>query len=645
MKIELIEEPVSVVGDVTALSPDERIARQAMPVALVNMPFVTAHRPSIQVALLKPISESHGFPTETLHLNLEFAEQVGPELYERLCGHRGRILGDWLFSPAAFGPAAPDPDAEFLELLAEDLAEQGTEVGPLLAQLREIRDREVPRYIERLLELVDWGRFAVVGFTSTYEQNVASFALAGAIKRHWPHVTTLFGGANFDGEMGRELVRSIAAVDLAVSGEADLAFGQLLTVLSEGGDPSSVPGVLACRDGVVTSGGPTRPFDRLDALPVPDYQEYFERAERLGLLTKVGRRTIALPYESARGCWWGAKRHCTFCGLNGSTMAFRAKQPQRVIAELALLAKRHRTFAFAAVDNILEPTYLDDLFPPLAASRATYELFYEVKANLSPAQLRAMRAAGVRHIQPGIESLSSRVLGLMRKGTRASTNVNLLRWARHYDIFVSWNLLWGFPGESEEDYRRQADLMRTLVHLQPPGDQGRIWMERFSPLFTDRATFPAVRLEPDRSYRYVYPGDVDLEKVAYFFEYELEATLPDDAYQEIHKVLQAWRDAWADKPVPALRLWRSPGLIQIDDTRDSERPCTHTFEEPLARLYLACFNRPRKAADVVKEAGLDHPIEAVEAALDEFVRRQLMMRDGNLFLSLAIPASGAYGDL
>src|SRR3954465_271775 len=38
--------------------------------------------------------------------------------------------------------------------------------------------------------------------------------------------------------------------------------------------------------------------------------------------------------ETARGCWWGAKNHCTFCGLNGETMGFRAKSADRVMTEI-----------------------------------------------------------------------------------------------------------------------------------------------------------------------------------------------------------------------------------------------------------------------------------------------------------------------
>ena len=91
-------------------------------------------------------------------------------------------------------------------------------------------------------------------------------------------------------------------------------------------------------------------------------------------------------------------------------MEFRAKSPARVLGELAAQARRYRSFRFDAVDNIL-----DTGLPERAAAGARptagpdYEIFYEVKANLTrgPAEAASPRA-GVTQLQPGMESLSSR---------------------------------------------------------------------------------------------------------------------------------------------------------------------------------------------------------------------------------------------
>jgi ribosomal peptide maturation radical SAM protein 1 len=319
-------------------------------------------------------------------------------------------------------------------------------------------------------------------------------------------------------------------------------------------------------------------------------------------------------------------------------MSFRPKSPGRVLQELTGQARRYRSFRFEAVDNIMDMTYLATLFPALIQNETGYEIFYEVKANLRREQLKLMAQAGVTHIQPGIESLSSNVLRLMRKGVRAVQNVNLLRWAQYYDIHVDWNLLWGFPGETELDYTEQQAAIPQLVHLQPPSGATRVWLERFSPLFTERDTFRMRRLAPERSYKYIYPGHVDLERIAYFFDYELDDELPAGTYAGVRRAVADWSAAWESGRPPTLKYWSAPGFLQIYDERHEELQGTYTFEGTLADLYLACSNGPATAGAVRRSLGLHLPAEAVQEVFGEFSQRGLMFLDGPFALALAVPA-------
>lgn len=603
------------------------------------MPFMMADRPSIQLGLLKAIAAGHGYDVRTLHANLDFAHRIGVEHYRSLCERRGHMIGDWLFSVAAFGDAAPDPDGALLDDFAADLGNRCDAVGEGRELLLRTRHRDVPAYLDDLVRAFAWDEVRVVGFTCTFQQNAASFALARRLKREFPRLVTVFGGANFEDEMGIEYVRRVDCIDYAVIGEGDVAFPELLDALATGADPGAVPGVARRTAGTVSATPARPPYGDLDESPPPDYDEYFARAEALGLQPRVGHRTIRIPFESARGCWWGAKHHCTFCGLNGSSMRFRAKSPQRVAAELATQARRYRSFRFEAVDNIMDTAYLTGLFPELAASGTTYDIFYEVKANLSREQLKLLRQGGVTHLQPGLESLSTRVLGLMRKGVRAGQNVNVLRWGQYYGITISWNMLWGFPGESADDYREQAAVVPQLVHLRPPVGAGPVWLERFSPLFTQPDS--GVRVGgPEHGYRYVYPGSFDLGKVAYFFEYELADPLPDDAYAGVRQAIDDWKSAWQRATPPTLTYFSAPGFLQIYDGRHPGAEGTYTFEGDLAEIYLVCVDRPIGAGAVRERLDRRLSLEAVQEAFAGFAERGLMLLDGSNALALALP-SGA----
>jgi ribosomal peptide maturation radical SAM protein 1 len=375
----------------------------------------------------------------------------------------------------------------------------------------------------------------------------------------------------------------------------------------------------------------------MDSLPFPDYGEYFARRRRL--FPQDDDVDVVIPFESGRGCWWGVKHHCTFCGLNGTSMAWRAKSAPRVLEELTEQASRHQIRSFAAVDNIMDPRYLTELLPALSDSAAGFELFYEVKANLSREQLQALARGGVRYLQPGIESLSSAVLRLMDKGVRSSQNVNLLRWAQHFGIETAWNLLWGFPGETAEDYLAQSEVVPHLVHLRPPDSAGRVWLERFSPMFTDAERFPMRFCRPEASYRYVYPAEVDLDKAAYFFEYAFVEALPDSAYEPLRTAVARWCQAWAASTPPRLTYRPTSAGMEVEDTRRPGAERTISLSGEQAQIYLAISDRPTTATAVRNVLGLSQSPDWLEGLFSAWSADGLIFRDEDRVVALALPES------
>ena len=85
----------------------------------------------------------------------------------------------------------------------------------------------VPYFLDHCLATVPWSDYRVVGFTSTFEQNIASLALAKRIKQNYPKISIVFGGANWEAEMGHELHRKFPFVDYVCSGEAETSFPAL----------------------------------------------------------------------------------------------------------------------------------------------------------------------------------------------------------------------------------------------------------------------------------------------------------------------------------------------------------------------------------------------------------------------------------
>jgi len=592
------------------------------------MPFASLG-PSPQLGLLKAIGRAAGFSVTTFHLNLDLAQRIGIMEYETLTETRGVLLGDWLFSVAAFGTSAPDHDAYFLNEFASEIHPLLDEILKTPDWLKHIRDVVIPGYLEDLAETIPWSSFRVVGFTSTFQQNTASFALARYLKSRHPDLITVFGGANFDGDMGMAWLTAVPWVDYVVVGEGDFAFPQLLTAFSNNVEPADVPGVICLRNGAPTSLQPQPIVRDLDQLPYWDFDEFFERTKRC---FPDSKERGAIPFESSRGCWWGAKQHCTFCGLNGTTMTYRSKSPERVIEELRYYADRYSILRFEAVDNIVDHHYLRSFFPALLRRDYGFRFFYEIKANLTREDIRLLSAAGVESLQPGIESLSTHILQLMKKGITAINNVNTLRWARYYGIYMSWNILYGFPGEEKEDYKHQADLIRSLTHLQPPMVVSRIWIERFSPIFAS----PDIRhLRPVASYRYVYPPAVDLFKAAYFFDGEVENSVTDGILEPLVEEVEKWQNGWKNTEIPSFTYCNVPDGVLLEDCRMGKRELLLT--ELAAAIYVACSERPQTVRTLTGRLDVQYRTDKIHEILEELSRDGWMMRDGAHFLSLALP--------
>ncbi|MFC7588094.1 RiPP maturation radical SAM C-methyltransferase [Nonomuraea antimicrobica] len=280
-----------------------------------------------------------------------------------------------------------------------------------------------------------------------------------------------------------------------------------------------------------------RPLSPSDMV-MPDYDAYFDQWAPSRVANWAAP---VLVVEAARGCWWGEKHHCTFCGLNGSFMQFRSKSPATFFDEIVTLARRHQILDVCVVDNILDMSYLSSLVPSLIESGYDLRFHYEIKSNLRLDQLRLLAQAGIVTVQPGIESLSSHVLRLMDKGVSGCQNVRLLRDASTAGVVTSWNYLYGFPGETSQDYETVLAQIPALHHLMPPETVNRIAIERFSPYF-DRPELGFADLKPTAQNSLIYGlPEEELLDISYIFD-AAPRGIDENAADRLREVLDGWRD-------------------------------------------------------------------------------------------------------
>ena len=624
-------------------------------IALVNMPFCSARAPSLQLGLLKALLARSDIAADVFYFNLDFAAAIGPELYELVAGTPDPMLGEWLFTRAAFPEFEKPPS--FLSTIPGFCGRIEEATGTSEADLLALRDRSAPDFVCEAAKSL--ASYDVIGFTSTFQQNIASLALAMAVKRLKPAATIVFGGANVEGSVGATLLESFSCIDVIVNGECDAFAAELFDTLLRAAPVDHLPGVLTRAGPRIKEPQRATYAGSMDDLPVPDYDGFFPRRAELGLdEVRSGERSIYgpraeyakfLPFESSRGCWWGQKHHCTFCGLNAGGMKYRARSNEATVDLICGLHRAHGVDLLYAVDNIINAKDIDGFCDLLAAQDLDTEIFYETKSNLRPATIRKMAAAGIRYVQPGIESFSDHVLQLMRKGVSGLQNLNTLRWFRACNIRVAWNILYGFPGETACDYGDQLRLLKKIHHLPPPGHVSQIRIDRYSPNFFDpelRKAFGELRALD--SYNYIYPDGIDRNEAAHFFYPGVKpaTALGAEDLAELFREVDVWNAKWnasangvgavtdmgGDRPF--LQYARcEDGSARISDGRSSpRRPVEILLNPDEARAYEFLFDRPRdiRSPDVPSSSSADF-----QSFVRKFDELELIHVAGSKALALA----------
>jgi ribosomal peptide maturation radical SAM protein 1 len=614
---------------------------------LVQTPFLRLTAPSISLALLQASLGRAGIDCDLEYLTLDFARRIGTDRYTWLAVASPPYLlaGDLVFAPGLNGRWVP---RQQVEALVRNLGPRAEGVVPewFVTDFEDLA-AAADEFLAEQVRAIEWGRYDLVGFSTAFNVTPA-LALARRVKQIPGAPKVVVGGCHCDGDMGEHLHRSYPFVDFVCRGEGETFIVDLARGLRNGPPaPGAIPGLVWRRDGETVAdprrasgtpvagrgdhGNGSSPQEfPLDALPVPDYAGWLRQVRGTGAFADC---ELQLPIETSRGCWYGERRTCLFCGLNGGGIAYRRKSPARILEEVrGVMGSGVRVFH--SVDNVLDPAYFHDVLPEVARFNDGCEFFWPVRPTLTREELSLLRRSGVLWIQVGIESLSTPVLRLMRKGTTALQNVRLLRAAAEIGVGTSWNVLYGFPGEDPDDYRLMAALMPALSHLQPPRMSYQIRMDRFSPLFDERAGVTDV--VPGAAYDEVFPfGQEVVRHLAYYFEYSYRDRRDPSRYVgECLDQMVKWR---REVGRAALLSFDSGSITHVRDSRGIARERRAALRG-LERDLLKAAGAGLDAAGLAEAVGV--PSGEVEAALRGLVDRRWVVGLDGKYLSLVVPVDG-----
>jgi anaerobic magnesium-protoporphyrin IX monomethyl ester cyclase len=256
-------------------------------------------------------------------------------------------------------------------------------------------------------------------------------------------------------------------VDMVVRGQGEITIVQVAEALAAKGPLANIAG-LSWKNGSQRMHNPDRTVEPLDALPLPAFDlTDFDAYEKLGGFRQIG-------YATSVGCPYA----CNYCtDMVFYKRRFNALSAERVVAELTQLVTRYRLDEVALLDSNfpVQITRALDIARGILASgfkfRWTFQASTDFLCRMSEDEVRLLGESGVTHMGFGTESTSETVLKLMNKRhQRVNEMYETARKANLAGIRVTFNLIFGYPGETEADrsitFRTMADIANQFPNVR-----------------------------------------------------------------------------------------------------------------------------------------------------------------------------------
>jgi len=335
-------------------------------VVLICPPFLDWKLPSIGLSLLKQTVANMNITAELLYFNILFAKRIGVDLYNSIIDLPHHLFAlEWIFSQELIEDNLSESFYINKIVKRKDSPDDKTAIRLSRKSAHKILmvRKAVPAFLKECVKIITDLRPRLVGFSLHYQQRSASLSMAKLFKQALPGIVIIFGGADCLGIMGKEIIKNFPYVDAAISGEGESVFPEIVRRVFQN---KSLFGI----DGVSVKGGTdlkqvcindpsvrALATEKMDDLPFPVYDDYYKQLEASGIAASWNKRMV--PFETSRGCWWGEKKQCRFCGFIPEQIAYRTKSTQRVIKELKWIADRYKPTLIVMVDSILNPSHFE----------------------------------------------------------------------------------------------------------------------------------------------------------------------------------------------------------------------------------------------------------------------------------------------
>lgn len=623
-------------------------------VLLLSLPWTSLVEPSLGLGILKAELQKNNIQCRVKHLNLLLLKYMRATTYVSIANMFAvnEFLFTYPFEQELSKKQLSELSLRIDEALSnnifngDDRYNTRKSIGELFLK---IRNKIIPSYLLDCLSIIEDYKPTMVGFTCMFDQTFPSVALAKLVKEKFPEITIVFGGYALEDSPGKQIIESFDFIDCVSYGEGEKVIVDLALGSVGKKDFNEIPDLLYRKRNSkeVFRSNTSKSQINLNESPAPNYDDFQLDINQLKQDFNIEVKWTTIPIETSRGCWWGQKKHCVFCGIDDITMRYRQRDVENTLNILQELKTKYDSPFFRISDYILPYNYYKTLLPILGNYKEEdkYVFTCEIKANITDEQFKMLAKAGFIEVQPGIESFSTRALKKMDKGVTAIQNIYCLILGLLNSVQVNYNILYGFPNDEVEDYFEMLRIIPLLYHLNPPSSRVKVVITRFAPLHTDpkRFNFPSnykhhpgynVLFSPN----YLEKINFNLSNYCYYFDYPYKSS---PELENLHRALTFQVDYWRtihQKRDVTLTYEIISDKIIFEDTRFNEVPEVRSYSRNYALVYKECAGSLINI-DVLAEKLHFLSFDVVYSIIDELVKDRFIIREGNKVLGLALTSN------
>ncbi|HEY95895.1 MAG TPA: radical SAM protein [Dehalococcoidia bacterium] len=297
----------------------------------------------------------------------------------------------------------------------------------------------------------------IIGISSTFLGIKNVIEISAIVRKENPSAIIILGGPISWSISPEILLREVPEIDYIVRGEGEQIFLELINTHCSKGNPHSVQGIAFREKDRIVETTLRVPLS-FDNLPLPEW-------ELMGI--PCTERVPVLPIETSRGCPY----NCVYCSevtYWGKPVRYRSSTS--VIEELLYNAEELGITTYRFTDSCFSaPTdrcekLCDDIYTQLISNntKINWSSYARIE-NLSQSLLEKMKRAGCIALDIGLEAGSTQVLRKMGRGYSRENAVQVAKAAREVGIITNFNIVVGFPGETEETVKETAEVINEAA--------------------------------------------------------------------------------------------------------------------------------------------------------------------------------------